>query len=332
MGCRIDGQYAPGKIIEGKVLIMKYSKFIIAAFVGIGIAVTSYGKEAAATIKAPVKVAAVAGTTTPDAAIMEIANAIVNSQPQNLFKALPASYQKEISSVLSEAAKKMDAELWAEGRGLLLDLVNIAKTKKELILKTQMLAQVEDKAALNKSWDDGVAALTMLLNCDITNLEKLREANIVSLLTNVSETMKKLSTILSEQMDEKDDVLAKLKAMKVTVVSQEGNKATVKIETIGESPEIEELLLVEGKWIPKDFANGFAKGAKEAHENVAKIDFTSEQGKAMKAQIMQQLAMVKMMLKQAEAATTPQQFDGMLMGLMMSTMSMGGGGMPPPQQ
>jgi len=333
MGYRIDEQYVQDKIIKAKVLTMKYLKFIIMACVGVGVALASYGKEVTTTIKVPVKkVTAVSGATTPDAAIMGIAKALVNSQPQNLFKALPASYQKELTALISDAAKRMDAELWAEGRGILQDLVNIAKTKKELILKTQMVARVKDKAAFSKSWDDGVAALTMLLNCDVTKLEKLREANIVNLLTNVSETMKKLSMIVSEQTDEKDDILAKLKAMKVTVLSQEGNKAVVKIETTGEEPETEEMVLVEGKWIPKDFADGFVKTIKEARESVAKIEFTSDKGKAMKAQIMQQLTMVKMMLKQAESATTPEQFDNMLMGMMMGMMSMGGAGMPPPQQ
>jgi hypothetical protein len=39
--------------------------------------------------------------------------------------------------------------------------------------------------------------------------------------------------------------------------------------------------------------------------------------------------MVKTLLVQAESATTPQQFDGMLMGIMMGVMSSGAGGMTP---
>jgi len=296
---------------------MKYSKFITVGSIGICIALTSFG----ATESAP--------ATTPDVALMNVAKSIGNNEPGAIFKALPASYQKEISSVISEAATKMDAELWAEGRGLIKSLVNIAKTKKDLLLQTQMMADVQDKVAFSKSWDDGVAMLETILANDITNLEKLRKGDVNSLLVNASEIMKKFSALYSDQADKDDDFLAKIKALKVTVISQEGDKATVKIETVGEEPENEEMVRVEGKWIPKDLAEGFAEGIKEARKNIAEIDFTSEKGKAQKTQIMGQLTMVKTLLVQAESATTPQQFDGMLMGIMMGVMSSGAGGMTP---
>ena len=305
---------------RGKGIKMKYSKFILTASVGIWVAATSFGKTDLATQK------------TPDAAIVQMATAVANTRPQDLFKALPASYQKQISEVVSSAAKKMDAELWAEGRELFKSIVNVAKTKKDLILQARFLAQTEDKAALSKSWDDGVAMLTLILDSDITNLEKLREGNVELLLASTSDMMKKFKKIVSDQSDEDDDVFEKLKALKVTVVSQKGDTATVKVEMKDEDPEMVEMVRVDGTWIPKEFADGFAEEIKEVKESIAGIDFTSEQGKAMKAQIMQQLSMVKMMVKQAEMATTSQQFDNIMMGLMMGAMTMGGGGAMPPSE
>jgi len=287
---------------------MKFSKFITAGSIGICIALTACGPAEPAPAK------------TPDVALMNVAKSIGNNEPGAIFKALPASYQKEINSLVSEAAQKMDAELWEEGRGLIKSLVNIAKTKKDLILKTQMFAQTPNKIALSKSWDDGVSMLETILNNDITNLEKLRAGNVDGLLVNGSEIMKKFFTLYSDQADKDEDFLAKIKALKVTVISQEGDKATVKIETVGEEPENVEMVRVEGKWIPEALAEGFVEKIKEVRESLAEIDFTSEEGKAMKAQIMQQLTMVKSILVQAESATTSEQLEGILMGLMMGFM------------
>lgn len=129
--------------------------------------------------------------------------------------------------------------------------------------------------------------------------------------------------------------LKKMKSIKASVESQDGDTATVKIEADGdESPEIVDFVRVEGKWIPKEMADGFALKITEARANIAKMDFTSEEGKATKTKIMQQISMVKTMISQAEAAKTSEELEGVIMGVMMGAMSMGGGaggpGMPPP--
>jgi hypothetical protein len=295
--------------MQGEVYSMKYSKILTVTSIGVCLAIVSGcgGAE-----------------KTPDAVVLQVTKAINDNQPQVLFQALPDSYQKDINSLVSDAAKKMDGEIWTEGRGLIQSILTIAKTKKELILNTQMLASAPDKEALNKSWDESIGVLTMLLDSDLADLDQLRKGNVANLLADSgSKIMKKAAELYASQPDQADNILKKISGIKATVVSQEGDSAKVKIETEGETPEEIDFVRVEGKWIPKDLADGFATQIAEIRENLAELDYTTEEGKATKTQILGQIAMVKTVLEQAEAAQTSADFDGILMGLMMGIM-MGG--------
>jgi len=296
---------------------MKYSRILTGASIGVCVAVVAGCGGSKPT-----------AAKTPDAVVLQVTKAINDNQPQVLFQALPDSYQKDINSVVSDAAKKMDSEIWEEGRGLIQSVLTIAKSKKYLILQTQMLSSKpeSEKEALSQSWDEGIDVLTMLLDSDFANLDKLRKGNVAKLLAGSgSEIMKKAAKVYSSQPDQTDNLLEKISGIEATVVSQEGDSAIVKIETEGEDPEEVDFVRVEGKWIPKDLADGFATQIAETRESLAKLDFTTEEGKAVKAQVLGQIAMVKTMLASVEAAKTSQELDGILMGLIMGLM---GGGMP----
>ncbi len=276
---------------------------------------------------------------TPDAVVMQVTKALEKNQPQVVFQALPASYQADINSVVADAAKKMDAEIWNESRDLIKQVLKVAKSKKSLILETRMLAANPEKEELSKNWDQGIEMLEVILGSGFTELDELRKGDVEKLLADGGPALMKQakeSKVNHPSYAEMKDGLDKLKSIKASVESQDGDVAKVKIEAEGEASEVVDFVRVEGKWIPKDMADAFALKITEARASIAKIDFTSEEGKAIKAKIMQQISMVKTMIAQAEAAKTSKELEGVMMGVMMGAMSMGGGmgaggpGMPPP--
>lgn len=289
----------------------------VSVCVGVAVMMAGCGKKPAA-------------AKTPDKAVMNAVKALQKDKPQELFTALPASYQKDINSVVADAAKKMDEEVWNAGQDLLKQVVKIAKTKKKLILQSSMLASNPNKDEVEKNWDQGIDMLSTLINSDFTNLKKLRKGDVAAILANSGSTImkkaKKLKTEASEEIE-------KLNTVKATLVSQDGDKAKVKIEAKDEEPETVDFVRVEGKWIPADMAEGFTEGIKSARENIAKIDFTSEEGKKLKSQILTQISAIKTSLKQVESAKTKEDLDGAMMGIIMSFMAsgmMGGGQSAPP--
>ena len=275
---------------------------------------------------------------TPDAVVMQVAKAVENNQPQAVFKALPASYQSDINSVIADATKKIDSEIWNEVQTLLKQVLKISKAKKSLILETRMLASNPKKKELSASWDQGIEMFETVINSDFADINKLRKGDVASLLAGSgAKIMKQVKAANVDNSDYKEmkESLDKLKSIKASVESQDGDTAKVKIEADGETSETVDFVRIEGKWIPKDMADSFAAKITEARAKIAKIDFTSEEGKAAKAKIMQQIGMAKTMIVQAEAAKTSAELEGVMMGVMMGAMSMGGGAggpgaMPPP--
>ena len=76
---------------------------------------------------------------TADQAVMSAVKALQDNKPQVLFESLPASYQAEISSVVADAAKNMDKEVWDAGAGVLKQIDNILKNKKDLLLQNKSI-------------------------------------------------------------------------------------------------------------------------------------------------------------------------------------------------
>lgn len=262
---------------------------------------------------------------TPDGAMRNLQQAVVKSQPDQIFKALPASYQSDINALVADAAKRMDTELWNEGTGILKQVAGLLKSKRDLLLASPMMESVPNKDDVKKNWDSGVSLLQAFVNSDFTNIERLRKGDVAGLLSGEGAAlMNKITSLMesSESSAEAGKELAKLKAMTVSVVSTDGDTAVVKAEAPGEEPETMDMVKVEGVWIPKEMADGFKEGIAEARKNLAEIDFSSEEGKQKKAMAMMQMGAIKPMLAQLEAAKTQEELQAVFGGVMM--MMMGG--------
>jgi hypothetical protein len=256
---------------------------------------------------------------TPDKVVTQIAKAVQNNQPEVIFQALPASYQKDINSVVSEAAKKMDAELWNAGHDLMKNVVKVAGKQKKLLLQSKILANNSKKDEISKDWDNAIKSISTLLDSDFTNIKKLRNADMAKMLATSGAAIMKQATAVKSN-SEVSEALAKLKSIKATIVSQDGDSAKVKIEAEGEEAKEFDFVKIEDKWIPKEIADSFAAKVKAARENIAKIDFNSPDGKKIKEMVIKQIKVADDMLKTAEKAKTKEELDGILMGMMMQIM------------
>lgn len=260
---------------------------------------------------------------TPDGAMLNLQESVVGNRPEQIFTAMPASYQADINALVADAAKRMDTELWNESTALLKQAAGILKSKRDLLLASPMMASLPNKADVAKNWDAGFALLQALVNSEFTSIERLRQGNLAGLLAkDGAAIMAKMTSLMenSEQGAEAGKELAKLKAMRVSLVSQDDVSAVIKVEAPGETPENIDMVKVEGVWIPKDMAEGFKEGIAEARKNLATIDFTSDKGKQKKTMALMQIGAMKPILKQLEAAKTQEDLQAVFGGLMMGLM------------
>lgn len=266
----------------------------------------------------------------PDDAILQVRDSIIENKPGAAFEMLPPSYQTDINSVVADAAKRMDEEIWNQGVGILQQVTRILESKRDLILSTEAMSSVPNPEDLKKNWKQGVSVLQAIVRSDFTNLERLQQGDVGKLLSESGAKIMASATDLmasSEQAAEAEAELDKIRNMTATVVSQEGDTAVVKVDTEGEEPEELEMVRVEGRWIPKDMADGFKEGIAEMRENLAGLDFSSEEGQQQKTMILAQMGGIKSMLDQLENAKTKEELEGIFGGLMMGIMGAMGGGM-----
>jgi hypothetical protein len=172
----------------------------------------------------------------------------------------------------------------------------------------------------------------------------------------LDETGKELFKLIAEtsKLEEGDpwnnEIKTKLKDIKVEIVSQEGDTATISVSGIPDLPDIDELtaqfpgfddsevpglsvlkngeqevVKVEGKWIPKAMADGWKDTMSEASEMINN-DLKNMLGPEEKKQVLNIMNAVQMGLAGAAKAKTQQELQmAMMQAVMGALMSAGGG-------
>jgi len=276
--------------------------------------------------------AAAPAADSPEAAFKAVMKGMADGKPEVIWGALPKSYQKELQDdVVRAFAGKMDAEVYGKGVAVLKKTAALLKDKKDLLLPMVaqnpmvQMAQV-DAEKLKGNWDKIVGFLDTLLASEIGDLERLKKADINSFLQVTGGKLMKQAADLSavSKEDPYKDIQSKAAGSKIEVVKVEGDKATVKITAPGEPEKTEEMVRVEGKWLPKEMVDGWKEGVTDLKAKIAGLDLA-----AQKPQIMGGLAMAETTIDQLAKAKDAEEFMkiiGQVMGPLMGGMAPGGPG------
>lgn len=260
---------------------------------------------------------------TADAAMTQVVEGLQNNKPEVAWNALPASYQEDVNGLAHQLAGKIPAELHNGVAGLATKLEDVLKTKKDLLLANPQISGAPVDVAGN--YDSLVSILGILNNSDLMDNAKLKSSDVGDILsTTVADLMKEASSVTIDDkmappgMGELTEVTEKLKSFKAELVSEEGDKAVVRMTAEGESPKEEEFVKVEGKWIPAEMAEEWDGMIAEAKKAIDEINITPEQS----AQVQMGLSMAGGVLDQLKAANSAEELNQVLGGVM--GMVMGG--------
>jgi hypothetical protein len=271
---------------------------------------------------------------TAEGAVKAVVEGLQQNKPVVLWDALPASYQKDVDELVHTAAGKVDPGLWNAVWDLFGKLVTVAKTKKDMILKSPMMAESKKAVKmdeLSKNWDVVVDLLDTMAKCDLSKIEKAKTISMGDVLaTTGADFMAKAQKLSQVMPPEKmqDNPWVMLKTVKVTPVKTEGNTATLKIEGGGQPAEEFKFVKVEGKWIPMELEALWTREITKAKKQVA------EMKKADPKETEQAVAMIKAFnngLQTVIDSKTQEQFNvgiSQLMGPIMGLIT--GGGQTPP--
>ncbi len=271
------------------------------------------------------------------------AKAIASGQPATIWEMFPASYQKDIETVIADFANGMDPEVWNKGLAILGKAHTLISTKADLLLQSAQgmipaqpgMGPEQMKDSLAKAAD----AVKQLLDSKILELENLKKPDIRKWIQDsgqqaaqdLVQLIKDGKLAQGAEAQEMIDNLNKLNSVTAKIVNEADGVATVEVTT-GENVESVEFVKVDDRWIPKDMSEQFPQAIQQAKAALATMPQTMQQAKP---QALMMMGMVEGMLDSMNNANSAQEMQQAVFAVMgmMGGMAMGGGmgapGMPP---
>ncbi len=247
----------------------------------------------------------------PAGSMQYLMQGVADQKMEVVWEFLPASYQSDVNGLAHQFADKMDPEIYNEMFAIAQRVAKLLQDKKEYILKNEMLESPKTSPEeVAKYYDPGVDILASLANSDLSTIEKLKTFDGGKFLsTSGSQIAKDFATIsgLMPQKEGDPGFTEKLKQAKVTLVSEEGDQATIKIEVPGETTKEEVMVKVEDKWIPQTLAKNWKSKIESAQQSLDKLK--PEDMAAQKTQAMAGFKQLNATLAQLENAKTEKEFN-----------------------
>jgi hypothetical protein len=240
----------------------------------------------------------------------------VGGEPQAIWNALPPSYQKDVQGLLAGFAGQMNEQVWNDGFRIGQKTVKVLETRKQFVLGHPMMKGMLRADDVAKGWDPTVRVLSTVMNSELRTLQGVKQLDVEKFLAGP------LATVMNDLLESAEvargaipgakggkdlaTLKARLMSAKVTVTREEGDSATIKVEMEGEEPETEEMVKVEGKWVPKSLADSWPKGIASARAALAMVKLEP----SMVVQINAMTGAVEPVLDRLLTAKTQEEFNG----------------------
>ncbi len=259
---------------------------------------------------------------TPSSAIQAISQGLNEGEPAVVWEAMPASYQTDVTGLAHAFATNMDAEIYDKTFGILGKVTNVLKTKRDFFLNSALAKNAPiDNEKLTTNWNALVDLFTAITGSELNKLENLKTIDIGKFLQeDGSKIFSEFRTVASIQKGNPLDMFANIE---VEPILSDGDSATVKVTAPGEEEAEIDMIKVEGKWIPKDMAEGWSHMITDGKASLE--DMNQNALAENKPMVIAMMAGVEAAIDQLAESETQQEFDKAIGGLMGSLM---GGPMP----
>ena len=261
----------------------------------------------------------------PEETVEGIAHGLADGEVAVLWQALPPSYRRDANRLVHAFAEAVDPEVWNQSFATLAKLARVLGDKQEFIVRHPAVAEHLDPDAAGEtaSWEVLVETLEMLATSELSDVDKLAAFDGGRFLDHTGSRLaglaERLSALSSEQhRAELEEKRAALRALSATLVSEEGDTATVRIEMPGESPSTETLVRVEGHWIPTTLAEQWPETVANVREWIAAL--AAREPSSGRNLVLMKLRMLDAGLDTLHEARTADEFDaGLQLAMGMAT-------------
>jgi hypothetical protein len=295
-------------------MTLTYSKIARLGLLASALLLTACGEK---------KVAAAAADPLPktaDAAIQTVIRELAQGNGGILWQALPASYQRDVNTLVQLAGSRIDAELYDQGWALIGRLGKVVEKQQGFIFNSILAERsAAEQAQFQQALPAALTLLKTLTGSALGNSAGLRTFNGQQFCeSTLSELVPPLNT-LSKLSDDGVN-LTDYTEISISVVEASAGEATLRIAPPKSPAQEQRFVQVEGRWLPAELAAEWATEIADAKTKLEGI--TAESIAANKPQAMGVLTMLDGVLTQIEAAGTQAQFDQALQSAMMPLMGL----------
>ncbi len=255
---------------------------------------------------------------TADEAVRQVFQGLEQSRTEVLWQALPASYQTDVTSIVHGMGENADPQLWNGTFRIVGKLARVLDEKKEYIQKQPLVAaKMGETPGSQEGYDVAVKLLRTLAESELADVSNVKTLDVQAFLAGTVSRMVSQVRGLAMLSPESAESLEGLKESKVSLVSQKGKTAVVRIVN-GDKSDDKEMVLVEGKWIPAEMAEGWKDKVAEIQAQLAALP--SNKGSAESAQFLALMGPMEGALDELLAAQSSQEFDSAVQKLVGMVM------------
>ncbi|MFM8285949.1 MAG: hypothetical protein ACKOGA_04390, partial [Planctomycetaceae bacterium] len=272
-------------------------------------AATAAGSPGGAEASATPRVAA----GDPAAAVRQVLQGLEKRRLRAVWDFLPGSYQSDLQRITRQVGERMDPTLWKRAWAIPPRLAQLMRERGEWMLQpagntpTRPDAPQPLTAADLKQLAD---CLDLLANSELGDTSRLQTVDLGAWCDRVGGMVLGQVEVFARRMpgDSLAQTLAVLSDVQVQSAERSGDEATVQLSTPGGAPVPVEYVRVEGKWIPRDLAEGWVEGLGQAQARLA-VYLNSENLESNRPQWESVLAATEEWLTRLERAEGKEKFD-----------------------
>ena len=250
--------------------------------------------DTAAPASGPAPLVVTAAEGTAEAAFQQTLVAFQDGRLDAIYDFLPASHQADVEGVVHLFGEKMDGELWSKTFQILAKIANILKTKKSMILKLDIVQKSPRVNAIKPHWDGIAGGIYDVATSEVADVESLKRCDVKRLLSSGSQLLNGMP-------------LPKFGNVSVMTVNSDANSATLSYRESKDGEAIQvEFVKVDGKWMPKSLADGWATTIDDIKSKLKNLPGIVT---SIKPQMMQQLEQMNGSIEKMQEAKTPEEFN-----------------------
>jgi len=248
-----------------------------------------------------------------------------------LFDSLPTKHRGDLTEIMQLAGKQLDPKLFAAIESSSDRVIKLLRSKKQLILGSQILAQFNTSQYIGV-YDAGVNMLEAAVATEIINPKRLQSSDpgvlIGVYLKKLTPAIEKLMQAITEAGIEipQQAGMTNLKDNKFTVEEKSSTEAVVTIDNAGKK-QPSDWVLIDGRWVQNDIVKEWDSTMQKARDGLNALTEENQ------SKVIQQMKTIdSQFIAKLEAVKTQQDLDMMIVPMLIMAgpmmQQMGGGGIP----